>query len=182
MNNAILTVWGNDRPGIIANVTELLFKTGCNLEDLSMTILEGEFAMMLIMAYPVIARKKIDRQIAVLEKTSGLSISFKPLVRKILKRGESYGLGTQSYLISVIGKDRTGIVYKVSSALAQLGLNITDLNCRILGKSKSILYLMMLEVDIPKRQSKQMIQTKLQKLARQLKMEIQIRPTERLML
>ena len=45
---SVLTVIGKDRPGIIAKVTDVLYRTGCNLEDISMTVLEQEFAMMVI--------------------------------------------------------------------------------------------------------------------------------------
>ena len=51
MKHAILTVIGKDRPGIVANVTEILFEYGCNLEDASMTILEGEFAMIVVLSH-----------------------------------------------------------------------------------------------------------------------------------
>jgi glycine cleavage system transcriptional repressor len=43
-----VTVIGNDRPGIAAGVTRVLYETGCNLEDVTSTILRGHFAMMLV--------------------------------------------------------------------------------------------------------------------------------------
>src|SRR5947209_8005026 len=43
---------GADRPGIVAAVTGVFVEHGCNLEDTSMTILRGHFAMMLIVAAP----------------------------------------------------------------------------------------------------------------------------------
>ncbi len=43
---------GVDRPGIVAAVTGVLVEQGCNLEDTSMSILRGHFAMMLLVAGP----------------------------------------------------------------------------------------------------------------------------------
>jgi len=43
---------GADRPGIVAAVTGVLVDRGCNLEDASMSILRGHFAMMLVVAAP----------------------------------------------------------------------------------------------------------------------------------
>src|SRR3954465_34967 len=43
---------GADRPGIVAAVTGAFLEHGCNLEDTSMTILRGHFAMMLVVAAP----------------------------------------------------------------------------------------------------------------------------------
>ena len=58
---SMLTVIGQDRPGIISQVTGCLFQTGCNLEDVSMTILEGQFAMILIVKMPKGRKKQKNR-------------------------------------------------------------------------------------------------------------------------
>jgi glycine cleavage system transcriptional repressor len=47
-----LSVFGRDRPGIVAAVTRVLADAGCNLEDTSTTILRGHFAMMLVVTGP----------------------------------------------------------------------------------------------------------------------------------
>ena len=43
-----ITVIGHDRPGIIAETTAVLAGLGLNLEDSTMTLLRGHFAMMLV--------------------------------------------------------------------------------------------------------------------------------------
>ena len=48
MSLLAVTVIGPDRPGIIADVTEGLADTGVNLEDSTMTLLRGHFAMMIV--------------------------------------------------------------------------------------------------------------------------------------
>jgi glycine cleavage system transcriptional repressor len=50
MSRFAVSVFGRDRPGIIAAVTRVLADAGCNLEDTSMTILCGHFAMMLVIS------------------------------------------------------------------------------------------------------------------------------------
>ena len=47
-----ITVLGHDRPGIIAETTRILADLGLNIEDSTMTLLRGHFAMMLISAGP----------------------------------------------------------------------------------------------------------------------------------
>jgi glycine cleavage system transcriptional repressor len=44
----MLTVVGADRPGIVAKLTEALFRGGCNLGEASMARLGGNFCMMLM--------------------------------------------------------------------------------------------------------------------------------------
>src|SRR5512144_3087366 len=41
---------GRDRPGIVADLAELIYECDCNLEDSSMTILGSEFAVLLLLS------------------------------------------------------------------------------------------------------------------------------------
>ena len=52
MAHLAVSAIGSDRPGIVAAVTKVLLDQGCNLEDTSMSILRGHFAMMLVVAAP----------------------------------------------------------------------------------------------------------------------------------
>lgn len=45
---AILTVIGQDKPGIIAKVSTLLADRKCNIEDISQTIMQGQFTMIML--------------------------------------------------------------------------------------------------------------------------------------
>lgn len=49
--NAIITVVGNDKVGIIANVSNLLAQHRINIEDISQTILSGNFVMMMMVNF-----------------------------------------------------------------------------------------------------------------------------------
>jgi len=46
--NAIITVVGNDKVGIIAKVSAFLAERNINIEDISQTILSGNFVMMMM--------------------------------------------------------------------------------------------------------------------------------------
>lgn len=180
MRHVSVTVIGKDRPGIIAAVTGAFFKRNCNLEDISMTVLEGEFAMMMIAgARSAGDRKRLEADMAVLGKKKDLAIVLRP-VNRTLKRGQKHASGTVPYLVSIFGRDRTGIVYHMSDALARLKLNITDMNSRIMGKGKKAVYALMLEVDVPKRVSAAKLGNSIQRLARKLRVDAQIRPVERI--
>jgi len=179
MRHAMLTVFGNDRPGIIALVSGILFRSHCNLEDMSMTILEGEFAMMLVVGYRGVSdREKIlcdFRQD--LEKKWKLSFYWKDLTHTP-RRGEKHIRNSQSYLIRVAGKDRTGIVYRTSQLAARMSLNITDLNCRILGYGSKAVYLLLAEVDIPQKVSSGRVKAALDALGRCYQLSVQLKSLE----
>src|SRR5207237_7212888 len=52
MAHFAVTAVGVDRPGIVAGLTGVFVEHGCNLEDCSMTILRGHFAMTLVVDAP----------------------------------------------------------------------------------------------------------------------------------
>lgn len=45
---AIVTVIGKDKPGIIAKVSTNLANNGVNIEDISQTIVQGNFTMLML--------------------------------------------------------------------------------------------------------------------------------------
>ena len=175
-----VTVIGKDRPGIISALTGALYKVGGNLEDASMTILEGEFAMIFLAALKTIkAYEKLLSQLEKLEREAGLLISTKEIKHSV-KRGQKHGSGTSSWIVSVSGKDRAGIVYQVSKILAQERLNITDLDSKILGKGTRTAYALMLEVDIPRHDVRltPRLKSKFLRLEKELGVKVTLNPVE----
>lgn len=168
-----VTVTGKDRPGIIAGLTEAIYRGGGNLEDASMTILEGEFAMIVLVA---LKNKsiyvRIQRALLKLSKKLSLAISVEEIKHGLI-RGEKHKPGTSPWIVSVLGKDRAGIVYQISKLFAGQKLNITDLNSKIIGKGKKTTYALVLEVDIP-RNPKLIARLKSQFHALQKKMSVTI--------
>ncbi len=134
-----ITVIGHDRPGIIAEVTGGLARLGLNLEDATMTLLRGHFAMMLICAGDA-SSERIEDALAGLTRDGALSLS----VREVPEETEPASVAS-SYVLTVHGADRTGIVSTVTGRIAAVGGNITDLTARLSGA----LYVLTAEVDLP---------------------------------
>ena len=134
-----ITVLGHDRPGIIAETTRVLADLGLNLEDSTMTLLRGHFAMTLICA-GVPAAAEVEAALAALTSGGSLSVS----VREVPEEPEHAAVGS-SYVLTVHGGDRPGIVSAVAEEVARVGGNITDLTTRLAGD----LYLLVAEVDLP---------------------------------
>jgi len=134
-----ITVLGHDRPGIIAEATGILAGLGLNLEDSTMTLLRGHFAMMLISEGSVEATE-IEAALASLTSDGSLSVA----VREVPEEGLSGPAGS-SWVLTVHGGDRPGIVSSIVAEVAAVGGNITDLTTRLAGD----LYLLLAEVDFP---------------------------------
>lgn len=133
-----ITVLGHDRPGIIAETTDQLAALGLNLEDSSMTLLRGHFAMTLICAGDA-SDAEIHDALAPLTADGSLTVT----VREVPHEHPAGGVGT-SWVLTVHGGDRPGIVSGVVAEVARLGGNITDLTTRLAGD----LYLLVAEVDL----------------------------------
>ena len=71
-----VTVISKDRPGIVADISEVLYRLGCNLEDSSCTMLGGDFAIILIVSHekPFTRSKLTDEFRAHFDRT-GLHVS-----------------------------------------------------------------------------------------------------------
>jgi glycine cleavage system transcriptional repressor len=129
---------GPDRPGVVAALTEVLLAGSGNLEDVQMHQLSGEFAMTLVVDVPADA-PAVRAELEPVGERLGLLISVREVT---VTEAEPAG---QSYVISVHGADRPGIVHRVAAAIAGAGGNITDLSTRLGGG----LYVLVAEVDLP---------------------------------
>ena len=145
MSNIVaVTVIGNDRPGIVAAVTRSLFDLGCNLEDVTSTILRGHFSMTMIV------RCSADLGVEGIEKKLTPATSDLDLVVEVRPVEETDAhVEPPTHMISVYGADKPGIVYRVADALATLGINITDLNSRLIGEDAEPVYALQIEVQAP---------------------------------
>ena len=74
MERGVITVLGHDKVGIIANVCTYLAEANINILDISQTILQGFFSMMMV----------VD--------VSGRNRSFDDLVTELNALGEKIGL------------------------------------------------------------------------------------------
>lgn len=181
MKRIALTLIGKDRPGIIAKASEILYKAGCNIEDTTMTLLGGQFAMILVGTLQTSEENKLKRDFQRWTSRGELHCFWKVLPQTLV-RGEKHPAGTQTYIVSVMGKDRTGLVYETSRLLGRMDLNITDLNSKILGSGDKTVFAMVLEVDVPKKFNLSQLEVALKKLTKRLGVDIRLKPLERLSL
>jgi glycine cleavage system transcriptional repressor len=137
-----ITVIGEDRPGIVAGVTKVLYDHGCNLEDSSAMRLRDEFAMILIARLPNPPRLA-ELEAALAATAEGLDVAVN--VRDLGERVAQAPPAGRVRGLAVYGADRPGIVYQVSERLAAARCNITDVTTHIAGE----VYLLLLEMTVP---------------------------------
>ncbi|HSL57320.1 MAG TPA: ACT domain-containing protein [Acidimicrobiales bacterium] len=139
-----ITAVGADRPGVVAGVTGALAALDCNLEDTSMTILRGRFAMVLIVRAPSgVDRDAVEAALAAPAAELGLDVSVRP------SAAATADVAGAPWNLAVYGADRPGSVHRVTAALADVGVNIVDLTTRVIGDPAHPVYAMLLEVVVP---------------------------------
>ena len=168
-----VTVISKDRPGIVADIAEVLFRLGCNLEDSSCTMLGGDFAIILIVSHgKPFPKARLADEFKTLHERTGLVTYVRTLTEDEVCPVKEEG---ELCLISVYGSDRPGIVYRVTRALAERRINITDLNTRLIGTPESSVYVMMLEAILPFGMAVEDAERLLENLKKELDVEIGVR-------
>lgn len=172
MNHFALTIVGRDRPGIVSQVTKILFDQGCNLADSSCSILGGQFAMILILGHPEFTNLE------------SFGDAFKPLqdtdltvaLRVLKPGGETRSqIDGDICMISVYGSDKPGIVYRVAEVLGERKVNITDLNTKLVGTEERPVYVMVIEAALPEDVEEEDVNRWLAPIRDELQIDITVR-------
>jgi len=169
VNHFIIVAIGEDKPGIVAKVTEILFKNGFNIEDSSMTRLNNEFTIMLIVKGDK-SLEHLKQEFSRLEK-EGLTIIIKEVSEDVINKPIKK---LPIFNIAVYGSDKPGIVYKVSKLLADKGINISDLRTEKVNS----LYIMFIESEFPEEVDILEFNREIERLKQELDVDIEIENVE----
>ncbi len=170
----IMTAFGKDRPGIVADVTRVLFENGCNLEENSMTLLADEFTLILLFSTGEEgSEERLLTECRRLEKDRGISAFIRPLG----ERKDLPSASIQTYVVEVEGLDQSGIVYQISQHLADQGLNILNLKSTVKSSPESgtALYQMQILIQTQTGTSAEEIEDSLATVADELHVDISVR-------
>jgi len=169
----VTTLVGLDRPGIVAAVSKVLFKSGCNIEELSSSILKRQFAMILIATSPRQNTAAQIREACLREKSlRGMEIHVKDVLPNKLRHYKQPP--SQPFIITVIGKDRPGLVYGVTEILAKHEINITNFDARVTKMRGKIDYTQIYEVEIPEKVDIAFLKRKLAERGKKLQVDIDL--------
>jgi glycine cleavage system transcriptional repressor len=163
-----VTVLGHDRPGIVAEVTRALADLHGNLEDSTMTLLRGHFAMVLLVRTGASA-EVVEGALHSVSAGGSLVINARVLgdPARSQVRGPTYGL-------RVHGADRPGIVATITAVVARHGVNIVDLDTRLVQG----LYVMTAELQLPSESVAVGLEAELQGAAGELGVDVHLSPID----
>ena len=117
----VITTLGEDRPGIVNELSNALLTHQLNIEDSRMSILGGEFAILLLVTGSEQAITKFIDTKQETEATLNLALTVKATTTPV----QSEAL--IPYDVEVIAIDHPGIVHKLASFFSDRQINIVDL-------------------------------------------------------
>jgi len=169
----IMTAFGKDRAGIVADVTRLLYENDCNLEDTTMSMLADEFTLSLLFSSQASnIEELLTKECRRLEMDKGISAFVRPLRPVQTKEKKSYKTCT----LQIEGLDQAGIVYKTSQFLADQKLNIVQLESTAESSPQSgaTIYSMTIHVQVPEELPFDQLEEKLSSVADDLMVDIRL--------
>jgi glycine cleavage system transcriptional repressor len=171
-----LSAIGRDRPGIVAGLTGVLLEHGLNIEDSQATILRGHFSIVLIVAAS--DALDLDRLEDDVERVAEELELETVAVDEVDQAAEA--VPEPSHMLTVYGVDHPGIVHAATSALAERGIDITDLNTRLVeDEGEQPLYALMMEIALPTGTSAEGLEAALRSVGDHESVEVTLRELER---
>lgn len=117
----VVSALGHDRPGIVNEVSRAIFDCGGNIVDSRMTVLGGEFAVMLLVSGEWNQLARLETALKALQHEHDLTITTKRTEpRKDIPQAAPYS-------VEVVAIDHPGIVHQLAKFLSGFNINIQDL-------------------------------------------------------
>lgn len=127
MRNQLLVIaTGEDRPGIVARLSEVFVKHGANVEESRMANLGGEFAAIALITIPLEKVSGLQNELKTLADET-ISVTTKPTRPIDPQRFSSF----TSFHITLSGADHEGIVHRVSAYLRDHAINIQSMETEV---------------------------------------------------
>ena len=117
----VITALGRDRPGIVDQLSEALGSRDLNIEDSRMSVLGGEFAVMLLVSGDSPAIDDFLAEMPALEETLDMQL----LARTTTPAPSRTDL--VPYRIEVVSIDHPGIVHELARFFSRRNINIVEL-------------------------------------------------------
>lgn len=118
----VISALGEDRPGIIEQLTRQVAFHECNIHDSRMTVLGGEFAIILLVSGAETALRRLE---PVIEEVAD-HLGLKTLLRRTSARTNP--AEARPYKVEVVALDHPGIVHEIARFFSERNLNIEEMD------------------------------------------------------
>jgi glycine cleavage system regulatory protein len=168
----VITVIGDDRPGLVELLAETIGSNGGNWLESRMAHLAGKFAGVLRVAVDGEHVEKLQQALAALS-TRG--------IRVCAETGDATAEMVRAARLELVGSDQPGIVRDISTVLARHAVNVEELETQCVDAPMSghRLFKAVAALQLPGELSVETLRTELEGLAHDLMVEIQLSELDR---
>jgi len=165
----VLTVIGEDRPGLVEAIAQVIMDNSGNWLESSMSQLAGKFAGILRVS---VKNEKADNLVSAL---NNLSQNLKVVIERVDVEQEN--LASQLIELTLVGNDRPGIIREISGALNTLSVNFEQLTteCTPAPMSGDVLFKAIANLTLPRNLDIDVLREDLEKLTDDLIVEINLK-------
>lgn len=168
MISLVMTILGQDRPGVVERLSTVVTAQEGNWLESRMAHLAGQFAGIVHVEIPADKADELVKQLTSLE---GLTV--------IVAQDDSTSVAPPTYApltLDLMGNDRSGIVHEVSRVLAEHQVNVEEFNTErtIAPMSGEKLFRASAKLRLPSNLTIEKLQSSLEQIARDLMVDIRV--------
>ena len=145
MTRAVIAAIGEDRPGIVSGISAIVHDLNLSVEDSRMTVLGGEFAVLMSIAGGTLPLQRLQTKLDKLAEEMQLAILF----RTTNERDDVEG--RVPYTASVTAMDHPGIVHRVADFFSSQGINIYNMDTvtERAAHTGTPIFSLVMEIEVP---------------------------------
>jgi|YelNatPaOPRAMG01_1025707.scaffolds.fasta_scaffold19738_3 glycine cleavage system transcriptional repressor len=172
----LLIAGGIDRKGIVYNLTNLLKQFNFNIEDSSMVMLRRTFSIiMLLTSLSKINEEIFQKKLCDFMNKFNMTLDIKEISEKEMKEYRP----SSTYIITISGADKPGIVNIITGIILKKGGNIVGLDTKSSENVKPHAYYMIIEVDFPEKLNIEVLNNDLRKAGKKIGVSVNINKIEK---
>ncbi len=145
----VITALGEDRPGIVGALSEALTARGLNIEDSRMSVLGGEFALIMLLRGEAAAVESLLGSVAELEAALQMKLLLKPT------EARPASVSQVPCEVEVVAIDHPGIVQDITGFFSRRHINIVkmDTRCYPAAHTGATMFALDMTIGVPADQS-----------------------------
>ncbi len=169
-DNYIITFIGDDRPGLVEQLSSTIEEHGGNWQQSQLAQLGGKFAGLILVSLAGDGGPALEEDLKGLA-SSGLSVRVTATSESAAARE-----GDRSIALSLLGPDRPGIVREVSRALAQRQINVVEMESSVdsAAMSGELMFRASIQAQVPRDTDMADLQDSLDAIANQMTLDIDL--------
>jgi glycine cleavage system regulatory protein len=164
----IITFIGDDRPGLVEELSAVITDHGGNWQESRLQQLAGKFAGLVSVSLPGDRGEELRNAMKALAP-KGLSVKVTAI--ESLKSDTPPG---RTIRLAIVGPDRPGIVREISAALAEQHINVVDMHSDVSSApmSAEAMFSASVEAQVAEQSDLDELQDKLEDIANQMLVDV----------